>query len=1001
LQPLHSDRDRDRFLPSLSAAEVEALTRLGTTADGKLPMRFVQEALQTLEGTRRLRNRARFVWQAAVGLDSRRRDEAERLLVGRLTAEDTAPEARINLAFALAELGEVKPAAAARAVERLGQLMLETKWWEVSPAVLALAAYLDPDDVKKTAVTFLRVMGRTTGGYDLELAEHLVILAARLEPKDAAEVFGYAAAILNSRAKRANLRGDLGSLAYHLAILEPRLKPTDALTAAGCAQAAALLDRCADAIDPADPDSPTEALAALAPHLSADDARASASTVNQAMTRTTNPRRAWLLASRLVVLAKRLEPNEAAAQCGQAARTLNRVMARTAKRDDLALWTATLAVVAPFSGAEESKETAATIDRAIHQASDPRALLWLAEGLAGVAFHLEPKERADRCGRAVTAIERAMTEPADARFLAEGLSKLAPCLEPKNAAAALVRGMTKAPQCRDLSQALVEVAPRLERREAKELAVILARAMTQLAKPYVERAAVGLAALVARLDSGDAKEVAAVFARAIPDSNEPWVLFEGLQLVAERLEADEAKDVAARLADALTDLNNKSASGASAAALSAVAQRLTAGDATAILTRVMHGASNPDVLQHLANGLWTVAPRLGPKEAKEAATALTQAMIRAQYHPWWGWSSTLSKVAKRLDPEDAKKLTATLAQAMTKTEDADALRGLAEGLSAAATRLDADGAALPCTKAATILTQAMAQERGPSGMCALAHGLAEVATCLDQKQAAGHCARAGAILTQVMSRTREPAALYELAHSLRGVAERLEAKDAARLCTQAAGFLNRAITETTDPRELMALAQTLHPVAKYVDSNARKEIAATLNRTMTRTQEAPALESLADSLAAVVALLGPAEAAAFCGPAAATLTQTMCETEHPEQRRILGAALTAVLDREPIWQREHRLESACSRICLSTSPTALPLALALPDPALKPLPESLPAETLVELLRHPLCVGEARRAVLGALGRRYQRTFADQWEFVRFAEEQKLGLDLASPAKRP
>jgi hypothetical protein len=126
----------------------------------------------------------------------------------------------------------------------------------------------------------------------------------------------------------------------------------------------------------------------------------------------------------------------------------------------------------------------------------------------------------------------------------------------------------------------------------------------------------------------------------------------------------------------------------------------------------------------------------------------------------------------------------------------------------------------------------------------------------------------------------------------------------------------------------------------------------------------------------------------------------MSETVSDDRRR-LGAALAALLDREPIWQREHRLESACSRICLSTSPTALPLALALPDPALKPLPESLPAETLVELLRHPLCVGEARRAVLGALGRRYQRTFADQWEFVRFAEEQKLGLDLASPAKRP
>jgi hypothetical protein len=55
---------------------------------------------------------------------------------------------------------------------------------------------------------------------------------------------------------------------------------------------------------------------------------------------------------------------------------------------------------------------------------------------------------------------------------------------------------------------------------------------------------------------------------------------------------------------------------------------------------------------------------------------------------------------------------------------------------------------------------------------------------------------------------------------------------------------------------------------------------------------------------------------------------------------------------------------------------------------------------LVELLKHPLCVGEARRAVLDALGTRYHRTFADQWDFIHFASEQYLDLDLTSPSKR-
>src|SRR5262249_13785264 len=68
--------------------------------------------------------------------------------------------------------------------------------------------------------------------------------------------------------------------------------------------------------------------------------------------------------------------------------------------------------------------------------------------------------------------------------------------------------------------------------------------------------------------------------------------------------------------------------------------------------------------------------------------------------------------------------------------------------------------------------------------------------------------------------------------------------------------------------------------------------------------------------------------------------------------------------------------------------------------ALTPLPCPLEPPGLVELLKHPLCVGPTRRVVLDRLGDHYGREFADQWEFVRFAEEQKLGLDFTSPPKR-
>jgi hypothetical protein len=54
---------------------------------------------------------------------------------------------------------------------------------------------------------------------------------------------------------------------------------------------------------------------------------------------------------------------------------------------------------------------------------------------------------------------------------------------------------------------------------------------------------------------------------------------------------------------------------------------------------------------------------------------------------------------------------------------------------------------------------------------------------------------------------------------------------------------------------------------------------------------------------------------------------------------------------------------------------------------------------LVELLKRPTCVGRARRVILDQLESHYQHPFADHWAFVRYAEEQKLDLDLTTPPK--
>jgi hypothetical protein len=100
-------------------------------------------------------------------------------------------------------------------------------------------------------------------------------------------------------------------------------------------------------------------------------------------------------------------------------------------------------------------------------------------------------------------------------------------------------------------------------------------------------------------------------------------------------------------------------------------------------------------------------------------------------------------------------------------------------------------------------------------------------------------------------------------------------------------------------------------------------------------------------------------------------------------------------------QRDERAKAVTTTVGCLQDLQALPGACALLRPAAEPFPRRLSDQQLVELLKQPLCVGPARRAVLEHLGMHYQRTFADQWDFVRSAEAKRLDLDFTSTPKRP
>jgi hypothetical protein len=135
--------------------------------------------------------------------------------------------------------------------------------------------------------------------------------------------------------------------------------------------------------------------------------------------------------------------------------------------------------------------------------------------------------------------------------------------------------------------------------------------------------------------------------------------------------------------------------------------------------------------------------------------------------------------------------------------------------------------------------------------------------------------------------------------------------------------------------------------------------------------------------------------------AAATLTQAMTETMDKSLLRYLAQILSMVLFHEDPLRLARRRQGAGTVVGVLSCPGSVLITPALLQSGLKPLPPPLPAQTLVDLLKHPFCVGEARRLVLDQLTWHYQLPFTDQWDFVRFAQEQQLGLDLLSPPQRP
>jgi hypothetical protein len=229
------------------------------------------------------------------------------------------------------------------------------------------------------------------------------------------------------------------------------------------------------------------------------------------------------------------------------------------------------------------------------------------------------------------------------------------------------------------------------------------------------------------------------------------------------------------------------------------------------------------------------------------------------------------------------------------------------------------------------------------------------------------------------------------------VAARLEPAAAARTCAAAARLLARALEKETDARTLNTLVEGLAAVAAQMEPDVAEQVCAggikRLLRAWTQTTNPEQLASLEGLVATLLNFLSPDTA----GPLAKRLAARVCAA-CDDASTSSGALELLLKDTSPPSRRSR---AAAVAALVSQAPAGPLPSLPALAAAGEPRPCRLSTQDLVELVKMPTGFAWERRVVLRHLSNRYGRPFTNHWDFVRFAQEHRLGLDLTSPPPRP
>jgi hypothetical protein len=747
-----------------------------------------------------------------------------------------------------------------------------------------------------------------------------------------------------------------------MAVLAGHLGPEDSLTAAE-----AVLEAAGKIAPPGYLSGMPEALVAIAPRLGPAGAARMLARVQAMLAQTNEPGLAVALGRVATALTARLPEREAGPAQVAVLRRCLEVLRQAGPAVSGVGFPALAAGWAPSLGPEDAGAViVALVDFAAYN-QYPAVLAGLGPAVAGLAERLDATEAEKAAWRLLDVLARAN----DDRNVGVLVGMLA----------TLTRRMNRAA----LPALLTAVIESLQRDTLPGLMVNRTRAITAMASVDPAVAVPVLGTAIERCQK-------TMTGMTHPD----WLNRVGraVEEAAPRLEGPRAGPAVRQALRSLETITNPLTAAALARTVVALEPRLDAAQAEQALADALEAlarVTQVNQVSGLARSVAALARRQGAADAARGAQLAAQRVLellpKTEGLPVAGLSDALIGLAPHLRPEDAARAAAVVVQEMARARQPEQKGHMGKAAAALAGRLSADQASQTADTAARCIVPLLPSRLAPVSPEVLVVALEALTPFLSPEEAGKAIRDVVSSLAQVGSQPAQKVLLRAVGF----LASRLS-PDEARTCG------DHAFASLNKPASLGCLGEIIGSLA----ARMRPEDVATIT--------VPVAHCLLDVVSWKPRLAGAdrqraVEGGAFLAPSLAPaavveLLREVCDllarsrgTESGLERvatallarlgpgeaaSIIAPAAALALDRQAAQgEREGQTQYL----------TALARCSTLPG--------------LVELLKQPTCVGPGRRVILAELGNRANRSFADVWDFVDWAREQQPGLDLTTPPVRP